>query len=71
MSIVMDKAWIRSLERLTALNARKEKERLSLLSLEESAQIFEELCRLFHSEFEQPPIKKGKPAGLIKYWRKS
>lgn len=73
--MIMDKKWVQTLERLAALNAEKEKARLRSLTLEESGKIFEELCRLFHGEFDKkysrPPSKKGHPVGLIKYWRKS
>lgn len=65
----MDEKWA-GIERLAALNAAKERARLAALDLEESARLFEELCRLFHAEFEEPPHRKDHPVGLIKYWKK-
>jgi hypothetical protein len=59
------------IERLAALNAAKEKERLESLSTEESARLFEELCRLFHAEFDEPPARKEHPVGLIRIWKQS
>ena len=59
------------IKRLATLNANKELARLSALDLEESARLFEELCTLFHAEFEEPPRRKEHPVGLIKYWKKT
>ena len=56
-------------ERLAALNAARERERAVSLSLEESARLFEELCSLFHAEFEGASSRKEHPFGLIKYWK--
>lgn len=68
--VSMDEKWAK-IERLAALNASREKARLVSLGLEESARLFEELCKLFHAEFEEPPRRKEHPVGLIKYWKKS
>ena len=57
------------LERLAVLNAARERARAASLSLEESARLFEELCRLFHTEFDGAPPRKEHPFGLIKYWK--
>jgi len=65
----MDERWAK-IDRLAALNAEKERARMESLSLEESARLFEELCRLFHAEFDDPPPKKEHPVGLIKCWEK-
>ena len=65
----MAENWAK-LERLAALNATRERARTASLSLEESARLFEELCRLFHTEFDGAPARKEHPVGLIKYWKK-
>ncbi len=58
------------LDRLAVLNAARESARAASLSLEESSRLFEELCSLFHAEFEGAPSRKEHPVGLIKYWKK-
>lgn len=65
----MAEKWT-TLERLAVLNAAREKARAASLSLEESAILFEELCRLFHTEFDGRPPRKEHPVGLVKYWKK-
>lgn len=66
-----ERSWRESLDRFGAANARKERERLASLTMEESARLFEELCRIFHAEFEVPPRPGEKRAALVKYWKKS
>jgi hypothetical protein len=70
VSMSSDRSWRESLDRLGAANARKDRERLASLTLEESGRLFEELCRIFHAEFEVPPRPREKRAALSKYWKK-
>jgi len=60
----MDLKWVESLARMGVANAREERARLSALTLEESGQLFEELCKLFHAEFEEAPPRRGQGAGV-------
>lgn len=67
---MVDQQWIDSLDRLAVANAREEKRRLQALTLEESGRLFEELCRVFHAEFSDVPLRKERSAGLAKYWNR-
>ncbi|MFN3485729.1 MAG: hypothetical protein ACK44W_09640 [Planctomycetota bacterium] len=65
----MDPTWAERWKRLSEANARTHAERLRRLTMEESLQEFEALCREVYRWFDDPPFPKEHPVGLVKYWK--